>query len=113
MVHLFGVANVDANKEVNICVATGWKWSFCLSSFLQDSTTEATGLPILPILKISNKTTFDVWFYVLMKTSSKCLCFSIIKIMACLLSLLSLQRGFKFGSCAIELSVRSKTSRDA
>jgi hypothetical protein len=66
MVHLFGVANVDANKEVNkitrVCVANGWKWSFCLSSFLQDSSTMATGLPILLILTIANKTAFDVWF---------------------------------------------------
>jgi hypothetical protein len=40
-------------------------------------------------------------------------CFSIIKINAGLLSFLSLQRGFNFQPCAIAVSVRCKTSRDA
>jgi hypothetical protein len=37
---------------------------------------------------------------------------SSIKIKAGMLSLLSLERGFKFGSCAIALSVGSNTSQD-
>jgi hypothetical protein len=70
MVDEFRVGDVPANKEVNEsssdCVAKGQS-SFLLSTFLQDSGRNSTGLPILPIVKEQIRPKNDVWFYVLMK----------------------------------------------
>jgi hypothetical protein len=46
-----------------------------LSTFLQLSSRKPTELPILFCLKEWNKTAFDVWFYVLMTTTSKTMVF--------------------------------------
>jgi hypothetical protein len=54
----------------NTTICHGVLWSFLLSTFLQLSSTHSTGVVILPCLKDPNKTAFDVWFYVLMKTTS-------------------------------------------
>jgi hypothetical protein len=51
------------------------KSSFLLSTFLRGSSTKATQLPIFFCLKEWNKTVFNVWFYVLMKSSSKTMVF--------------------------------------
>jgi hypothetical protein len=51
------------------------KSSFLLSAFLRGSSTTATWLTNLFCLKEPNKIKNDVWFYVLMKTSSKTMVF--------------------------------------
>jgi hypothetical protein len=43
------------------------KWSFSVSTFLQDSSTKATQLPILFCLKEPYKIKNDVWIYGLRK----------------------------------------------
>jgi hypothetical protein len=48
---------------------------FFLLLFLRGSSRKPTELPILFCLKERNKTAFDVWFYVLMKTTSKTMVF--------------------------------------
>jgi hypothetical protein len=52
-----------------------WKSSFVLSTFLRGSSTNSTGCLMFPCLKEWNKTAFDVWFYVLMTTTSKSMVF--------------------------------------
>jgi hypothetical protein len=97
------------------------KSSFLLSTFLRGSSTHSTGFLILSCLKEPNK--IKKWG-VVYQFRNKCARlssnimwnFRASKLMpACSpgWSFVSLERGFKFGSCANGLSVRSKTSRDA
>jgi hypothetical protein len=51
------------------------KSSFSLSSFLRGSSTKATAFLILACLNDPNKIKIEVWFYVLMTTTSKSMVF--------------------------------------
>jgi hypothetical protein len=57
------------NEITSVCVAKE-KASFCLSAFLRGSSTKATQLPTFSCLKEPNKIKTDVWFHVLLKTTS-------------------------------------------
>jgi hypothetical protein len=78
MVHPFGVGDVGCKEKVNETSSkytARRKSSFLSSSFLQLSSRNSTGVLILSCLNEPNKTAFDVWFYVLIKTSSKTMVF--------------------------------------
>jgi hypothetical protein len=74
MVHPFGVGDVAENKEV-IENTRQTKIKFSFVHFSTGSSTHSTGVLILPCLNETNKTAFDVWFYVLMIISSKSMVF--------------------------------------
>jgi hypothetical protein len=64
IVDWFGVAIGDAKEWMKQLS------SFSLSTFLRGACTDSTGVFILPCLKEPNKIKTEVWFYVLMKTTS-------------------------------------------
>jgi hypothetical protein len=118
MVGEFWVDGVPANKEVNennVQIMSNSQSRFLLSTFLQDSGRSSTGLPILPIAKEQTRPKNDVWFYVLMKTTSNNMVFldHQNKCSPCWSFVSLLYRGFKFHPCAIAVSGHCKTSRDA
>jgi hypothetical protein len=95
--------------------------SFSLSTFLRGSSRKSTQHPIFSCLKEPNKIKNEVWFYRFSKESARLssiitVFFQASKLMpACspCWSFLSLDGGFKFRSCAIAVSNRYKTSRQA